>query len=159
MLGGISRNCLIIKSLIMKNQILKAIFAILFLVLLSGFSLVQSQTLSVYVTDNGTPPPTSGDYYELFWEVVRFSGGSPVETYTCSPNDDIAYHPVFWPVDETVSCSLPDYETKVFKVHVDVKRRDSEDEVIAGGRGLSVYMNTYEVLNTSYSVYVTITNP
>jgi len=143
----------------MKSRAVKLFFTTLFLIFLSSFTLLQSQNLSVYVTDNGTPGPVTNDEYEIFWEVVRYSGGSPVQIYTCSPNTAYEYYPVSWPSIQSVSCSLPDYGTDVFKVHVDVKRRDSEEEVIAGGRATSVFMNTYEVLNTDYDVYVTISNP
>jgi len=140
----------------MKNGFNKISLLILILLAFSSIMTVNAQYLSVYVTDNGSPAPTSGDYYEISWQVVRFSGGVPVQTYTCNPNNGNELYPVSWPKIYTVNSSLPEYEADVFKVDVDVKRRDTNGNVIAGGRNQSDYMNTYEVLNTNYSVTVTI---
>jgi len=142
----------------MKIQKIKLIIGTLFSMFLLTSNLVLGQC-RIHVTDNVTPLPATGDTYEVTWTVIRIISGTPV-TYTCSPNTTIPFPLSYnygWPYPAYFTCTLPTDEQD-YRVAVGVKRKNSFNAVVAGGEGVSSYMTPYEIQNTAYDVYVTLTN-
>lgn len=132
----------------MKTMIVKGSIAFLLLLIFSAAAEVKGQTMNVTWTDNGTPAPSSTDFYEISWIVYRTN---PFSTYTCTPSASTAT----WNAtsqQEIFSCSVPDAGA-VYRVEVAIKRRDGNNNVVSGGRNSTGLMTATQLAGT-FSVHV-----